>query len=59
MIRQVCERFLALKSSCVHPETKQPYIASTIGGKDISPERLQVCQHHPELASSRTDCESL
>lgn len=33
---------LALKEKCVHPETKKPYIKSSIGGKDNSPEGIQV-----------------
>lgn len=39
---QVNERMLALKNNCVHPETKEPYVKSSIGGKDNSPEGYQV-----------------
>lgn len=43
---------LALKDSCVHPETKKPYVKSGIGGKDNSPEGYQVSrlpQYHSTL----------
>jgi hypothetical protein len=33
---------LALKTNCIHPETKKPYIKSAIGGKDNSTEGIQV-----------------
>ncbi|KAK7057508.1 stress responsive A/B barrel domain-containing protein [Favolaschia claudopus] len=36
-----CQALLALKDSCVHPESKKPYIKSVTGGKDNSPEGLQ------------------
>ena len=41
-ILQACERFLALKGGCVHPTSNSPYILSLKGGKDNSPEGLQV-----------------
>ena len=33
---------LALATECVHPRTKQPYVKSYGGGRDNSPEGLQV-----------------
>jgi hypothetical protein len=33
---------LALKDSCFHPTSQQPYIKSASGGKDNSPEGIQV-----------------
>lgn len=39
---QACARFLSLRDSCVHPTTKAAYITSLKGGKDNSPEGLQV-----------------
>ncbi|CAG8051738.1 unnamed protein product [Penicillium nalgiovense] len=33
---------LALKDSCLHPTSQQPYIKSASGGKDNSPESIQV-----------------
>jgi len=32
---------LALKDVCIHPTTKKPYIQSSIGGRDNSPEGHQ------------------
>lgn len=39
---KTCKRMLALEHDCVHPETGKPYIKSSSGGKDNSPEGLQV-----------------
>lgn len=39
---KACERMLALKDNCVHPTSQQPYIKSASGGKDNSPEGIQV-----------------
>jgi hypothetical protein len=33
---------LALADNCVHPESQQKYVKSYGGGKDTSPEGLQV-----------------
>lgn len=35
---------LALKTQCVHPDTKKTYIVSSSGGKDNSPEGIAVGQ---------------
>ena len=40
---------LALKDRCIHPRTNKPYIKTSIGGADTSPEELQVL-HPPQLA---------
>ncbi|RFU35505.1 hypothetical protein B7463_g794, partial [Scytalidium lignicola] len=40
-IKGVCECFVGLKENCIHPTTQKPYILSTTGGKDNSPEGLQ------------------
>ncbi|ROW07286.1 hypothetical protein VMCG_03953 [Cytospora schulzeri] len=40
-IQSVCDRMLALKDNCIHPESKQPYVKTGIGGKDNSPEGKQ------------------
>lgn len=40
---QTCNQMLALKTSCIHPTTGKPYILSSVGGRDISIENLQVC----------------
>ncbi len=42
---QTCDSFRALKTSCIHPTTKTPYILSLKGGRDNSPEGLQVCAY--------------
>ncbi|KAK4221162.1 dabb-domain-containing protein [Podospora fimiseda] len=39
--KAACDRFLALKDSCVHPASNTPYIKSLKGGKDNSTEGLQ------------------
>lgn len=39
---QVCKRMLALKDACIHPTTKKPYIQTSVGGRDNSPEGHQV-----------------
>jgi len=41
-VKAAVARFLALKETCVHPTSKRPYILSLQGGKDNSPEGLQV-----------------
>ncbi|KAH8703625.1 stress responsive A/B barrel domain-containing protein [Talaromyces proteolyticus] len=45
-IRDVCQHFIGLKDACIHPTTNQPYIVSTMGGKDNSPEGLQRGYSH-------------
>lgn len=48
--QQACDRFLSLKESCIHPTKQAPYIVSLKGGKDNSPEGLQVrCADSPNL----------
>jgi len=40
-INDVCRRMLNLKTECIHPETKKPYVQSSSGGRDNSPEGQQ------------------
>ena len=40
---KACGRFLALQESCIHPTSNAQYILSLKGGRDNSPEGLQVC----------------
>lgn len=40
-VQDVCDRMLALKTNCVHPETGKNYIKSAVGGKENSSEGLQ------------------
>lgn len=42
MSQKVCHHMLSLKDSCLHPTSKKPYIKSSIGGEDNSPEGIQV-----------------
>jgi len=41
-VNELCDQLLSLKDSCVHPETNQPYIVKLTGGKDNSPEAMQL-----------------
>ena len=36
LIDDICTRMLALRRECVQPETKENYIVSLEGGKDVS-----------------------
>ncbi|ETS73618.1 hypothetical protein PFICI_14564 [Pestalotiopsis fici W106-1] len=38
--KQACNRMLALKTNCKHPETKQEYVKTSIGGINNSPENI-------------------
>ncbi|KAI9162774.1 dabb-domain-containing protein [Paramyrothecium foliicola] len=46
-VKEACTRFLSLKDQCIHPTTQSPYILSLKGGKDNSPEGLQVLNSSP------------
>jgi hypothetical protein len=39
---QVCKQMLGLKEKCMHPTKNTEYIKTSIGGRDNSPENLQV-----------------
>ncbi|POS74907.1 stress responsive A/B barrel domain-containing protein [Diaporthe helianthi] len=43
-VRDACDGMMALMTACIHPSTLQPYIKSLTGGKDNSPEGLQVVE---------------
>ncbi|SPQ27475.1 899da683-da00-45c4-9210-2d653882ee2c [Thermothielavioides terrestris] len=45
-VRAACNRFLSLKTNCIHPTTKAPYILSLRDGRDNSPEGLQDGMTH-------------
>ncbi|KAB5536200.1 stress responsive A/B barrel domain protein [Coniochaeta sp. 2T2.1] len=49
-VQDVCDRFLALQTNCIHPETKKPYLKSIRGGKENSPEGLQNGMTHVFLS---------
>jgi hypothetical protein len=53
---QACSRFLSLKDGCLHPTHKEAYIKSLKGGKDNSPEGLQVRRLTVHLSSSVLRC---
>ncbi|KAF2625329.1 hypothetical protein BU25DRAFT_412765 [Macroventuria anomochaeta] len=40
-VKEITSKFFGLKKSCVHPDTRRPYILSITGGKDTSIEGLQ------------------
>ncbi|ETN43797.1 uncharacterized protein HMPREF1541_11121 [Cyphellophora europaea CBS 101466] len=40
-VKEFCDDMLALKSLCVHHETREPYIINSSGGRDNSPEGAQ------------------
>ncbi|KAJ5292098.1 hypothetical protein N7478_001349 [Penicillium angulare] len=40
-IQDTCNRMLSLKDSCIHPDTKAPYIVSSKGGRECSIEGMQ------------------
>jgi len=46
---------LALKDKCLHPETKKPYIKSSVGGVDKSIEGMQVSRVSPTDERNLTD----
>ncbi|KAL2819012.1 hypothetical protein BDW59DRAFT_165291 [Aspergillus cavernicola] len=41
VVKDVCTSMLALKDNCLHPTSQKPYILSSSGGKDNSPEGIQ------------------
>ncbi|KXX82643.1 hypothetical protein MMYC01_201085 [Madurella mycetomatis] len=44
-VKAACDRFLALRETCLHPTSNSVYIRSLKGGKDNSPEGLQFHWH--------------
>jgi len=40
-IHDVCSRMLGLRTQCIHPTSQKPYILSSSGGRDNSPEGQQ------------------
>ncbi|KAL4916234.1 hypothetical protein BDW62DRAFT_186731 [Aspergillus aurantiobrunneus] len=41
VVNDVCTRMLGLKDNCLHPTSQKPYILSSSGGVDNSPEGMQ------------------
>jgi len=46
LVKPICDEFFALKTSCIHPDTKKPYIVSIKGGLDNSEEGLAAGHTH-------------
>ncbi|OCK92033.1 uncharacterized protein K441DRAFT_571624 [Cenococcum geophilum 1.58] len=40
-VEDACKRMLALRDKCLHPTTQKPYVKSSVGGRDNSPEGHQ------------------
>ncbi|EWC47623.1 hypothetical protein DRE_03243 [Drechslerella stenobrocha 248] len=40
-LKPVCDAFIKLKETCIHPDSGKPYILSVKGGIDNSPEKAQ------------------
>jgi len=45
-VQAACQRMLGLAQTCVRATTKTPYIQTSYGGKDNSPEGLQFGLNH-------------
>ncbi|KAB8216994.1 hypothetical protein BDV33DRAFT_206775 [Aspergillus novoparasiticus] len=41
IIKDICSRMLGLKDNCLHPSSQKPYIRTSSGGIDDSPEGIQ------------------
>jgi hypothetical protein len=41
-VKELVDRMIKLKETCLHPVTKSPYITSVAGGKDNSVQGLSV-----------------
>ncbi|KAK0625201.1 dabb-domain-containing protein [Bombardia bombarda] len=49
-VQQVCSGMLALKDKCIHPQTNKPYLKTSVGGADSSPEGRQHGISHAFLS---------
>ncbi|CAD0110756.1 unnamed protein product, partial [Aureobasidium uvarum] len=38
VVKDICDRMIGLKDTCIHPDTQQTYMKSYGGGKNNSPE---------------------
>ncbi|KAJ5218684.1 uncharacterized protein N7498_000783 [Penicillium cinerascens] len=41
VVKDTCDRMLALRDNCLHPTSQKPYIKTSSGGADNSPEGIQ------------------
>ncbi|KAJ6037096.1 hypothetical protein N7540_001375 [Penicillium herquei] len=46
IINDTCKRMLELKENCLHPVSQKPYIETSSGGLDNSPEGIQDGKTH-------------
>lgn len=53
---QACDRMLALKYQCIHPTSQEPYIKSSTGGVNNSPEDAAVRRHRGDSRASWLAC---
>ncbi|KAK3937142.1 stress responsive A/B barrel domain protein [Diplogelasinospora grovesii] len=53
----VCERMLALKDNCLHPQTNKPYVKMAMGGIDNSPEGMQEGITHVFVSEFESDAD--
>ncbi|KAK0721559.1 hypothetical protein B0T21DRAFT_295012 [Apiosordaria backusii] len=54
-IQGVCDSLLALKDSCVHPETNRPYIKNIMGGVDTKMSETQDRVTHAFVSEFDSD----
>ncbi|KAI9669756.1 MAG: hypothetical protein M1831_007452 [Alyxoria varia] len=54
---QICNRMLSLQQTCLHPETKAPYIKTSQGGRDNSPESAQQGMTHGFVMSFASEAD--
>ncbi|KAI9764315.1 MAG: hypothetical protein M1840_008533 [Geoglossum simile] len=59
VMQDVCQRMLDLKDKCIHPTTNKPYIKSSTGGRDCSPEGLQHGMTHAFVVEFENKAHSL
>ncbi|MCJ1309061.1 hypothetical protein MMC25_002716 [Agyrium rufum] len=50
-VQAACADMLSLKDKCVHPQSGKPYIISSTGGADNSPEGHQVRKPYPRFSN--------
>ncbi|KAH8668407.1 hypothetical protein BX600DRAFT_510504 [Xylariales sp. PMI_506] len=54
-VRAACDRMLALKSNCKHPETQGEYVSSSVGGINNSPENATNGFTHAFISQFATE----
>ncbi|KAM0806196.1 hypothetical protein BDR22DRAFT_827981 [Usnea florida] len=46
IVQETCNRMVDLRNQCIHPTTKKPYITSSSGGRQNSPEGSKAGYSH-------------